>query len=125
MVTASHKSNPTIHHSYTIPAGTKCTSLQAEMKAMKKALQIIQTEVTPESPNISDTQSDLPCFANLQPAIPIKSADESGILNLLAALHEEGHQISLTWCPSHCGVVGNEMADKQAQNGAAANQEDI
>ena len=42
--TAGHPSNPTIHHSYATPTGTWCSSFQAKMKAIKKALQIIQTE---------------------------------------------------------------------------------
>ena len=46
MVTTRHPSNPTIHHSYVIPAGTRC--FQAKMKAIKKALQIIQTEESPQ-----------------------------------------------------------------------------
>ena len=54
--------------------------------------------------------------------MPLKSTDESDILNLIVALHDEGHQITFTWCPSHSGVVGNEMADEQALKGAAANQ---
>ena len=57
---------------------------------------------------------DLPLIINFQPAIPRKSAEESDIQNLLAALHEEGQQITFTWCPSHCWVMGNEMADEQA-----------
>ena len=77
LVTAGHQSNPTIHHSYAIPAGTWCLSFQAEMKAIKKALQIIQTEESPQK-------------------VRIKSTDESDILILLAALHYEGHQIIFT-----------------------------
>ena len=126
LVTDGHQSNPTIHHSYATLTGTRCSSFQAEMKAIKKALQIIQTERSPQKVRImSDSQSVLLRIANLQPAIPFKSADESDILSLLAALHDEGHQITFTCCPSHCGVVGNEMADEQAQKGAAANQEDV
>ena len=43
LLNAGHPSNPTIHHSYAIPAGTWYSSFQAEMKAIRKALQIIQT----------------------------------------------------------------------------------
>ena len=126
MVTAGHSSNPTIHHSYAMPAGTWCSSSQAEMKVIKKASQIIQTEESPHKDRIaSDSQSVLLHIANIQPAIPLKSADMSDILNLLAALNDERHQITVTWCPSHCKVVGNEMAEKQAHKGAAANQEDV
>ena len=105
-------------------AGTWYSSYQAEMKAIKKTLLIIQTEESPKKvPIVSDYQSDLHCIANLQPAIPPKSADKTNILNSRAALHDEGWQITITWCPSHSGVVGNEMADEQARKGAEANQE--
>ena len=97
MVTAGHSSNPTIHHSHAIPAGTGCSSSQAEMKVIKKASQIIQTEESPHKDRIaSDSQSVLLHIANLQPAIPLKSADMSDILNLLAALNDERHQITVT-----------------------------
>ena len=36
--TACHTSDPIIHHSFFIPAGSWCSSFQAEMKAIKKAL---------------------------------------------------------------------------------------
>ena len=112
LVTAGQQSNPTIHHPYAIPAGTWCAPLQAVMKAIKKALQVIQTEESHQKVRIvSDSQSDLLRNANLQPAIPLKSSDGSDILNL----HDDWHQITITWCPSHCRVVGNEMADEQAQ----------
>ena len=94
------------------------------MKAIKTALQIIQTEESPQKILIvSNSQSVLLCIANLQPVISRKSADERDVLNLLAALHDEGQQITITWCPNHCSVVGNEMADEQAQKGTAAYQD--
>ena len=77
------------------------------MNAVKKALQIIQTKESPRRVRIvSDSQSVLLRVANLQPDIPLGSANESDILSLLAVLHHEGHQITFTWCPSHCGAVG-------------------
>ena len=124
MLTDRHPSNPTIQHSYAIPAGKWCSSYQAEMKAIKKALQIIQTEESPKKVWIvSDSQSVLLSITNLQPAIPLKSTDENDILKLFPALHDEGHQTTFTWCPSHCEVDWNEMAGKQAKKWAAANQD--
>ena len=113
LLTAGHTSNPKIYHSYAIPTGTWFSSFQAEMKAIQNTLQIIQTEESPQKVRIvSDSQSVLLRIANLQPAINIKSANESDILNLLA---DKGHQMTFTWCPGHCGEVGNEMADEQAR----------
>ena len=126
LVTACHTINPTIHHSYAISDGTWYSSIQAEIKAIKKALQIIQTEESPQTVRIVIvSQSVLLRIANLQPEMPLKSADESVILDLLAAIHDEGYQITFTWCPSHFGVVGNKMADERTIKGAADSQEDV
>ena len=48
LLTAGHQSNPTIHHSYAIPVSTWRSLFQAEIKAIKKALHIIQTEKSPK-----------------------------------------------------------------------------
>ena len=50
------------------------------------------------------------------------SVDESDILNSLAALHDIGYRITFTWCPSHCGIVWNEMTDEKIRKGFAVNQ---
>ena len=96
------------------------------MKAIKKALHIIDTEESPQKVRIdSDSESVMQRIANLRPAIPFKSADKSDILHLNAALHDEGHRKTFTWCICHCGVVWNEMADGQSRYRDAANQEDV
>ena len=96
------------------------------MKAINKALKKMQSDDSPQNVCIvSDSQSVLLRIVNLLPSIPPKSADESDIVDLIAALHAEGHQITFTWYPSHIGVVGNEMADEQARKLASANQEDV
>ena len=52
LVTTGHPCDPTSHHSYAMLASTWCSSFPAEVKAIKKALQIIQTEESPKkSPN--------------------------------------------------------------------------
>ena len=43
LFTAGNLSNHAIHHSYAMPVGTWCSSFQAEMKAIKHSLHIIQT----------------------------------------------------------------------------------
>ena len=126
MLTTDHSSNPNIHYSYAIPTDTWCSSYQAEMKAIKKALQIIQAETSRKKVRIViDSHSVLLRITSLQPAMLLKRANENDILNLRAALQDEGHQITFTWCPRHCGVVGNGMADKQDRKVAADNQEDV
>ena len=104
LVTDGHPSNPTVHHSYAIPAGTWCSSFQAEMKAMKKALLIIETDESPKEVRIvSDRQPVLLRLASIQPAIPLMSAVECDNLGLLAALHDDGHQMTFTWVQATAG----------------------
>ena len=100
VLTVDHPSNPTIHYSYVIPAGIWCAPIQAENKLIKTALQITQTEESHQKvPIVGDSESVLLHIANLQPAIPLRSADESDILSVFATLHNGGHQITFTWCP--------------------------
>ena len=126
MFTTGQPSDPTSEHSYAIPAGTWCLSIQAEMKAVKKALQITQIKESHKKDQIvCGGQSTLLRIANLQPAISLRSAVESDILNTLAALHDEEYRINFTWNTSNCGVMGNEIADEQTQKGAEANLEGV
>ena len=122
LVTTSYPSDHANHHSYAILAGTWCSSFLVGMKAIKKVLQIFQTEELPKKVQIvCDSQSVLLCITSLQPAMPFKSAEESDILSSLVALHDEGYQITFTRCPNHYWVVGNEMTNEQAQKANAAN----
>ena len=101
MLTAGQPSNHAIHHSYAIPASTWCSSCQAKMGAMKKTLPTIQTEESLQKDWIvNNSQSVQQYIANLRPAITPKSIDESDILSLLAALHDEAQRITFTWCGS-------------------------
>ena len=116
----------TIHDSYAIPNGTWRSSFQAEMKAIKKALQIIQTEESPQKFRIvSDSQLFLLVSQASSLQYPLSALTVSDIISHLAALHDEGHQITFTWCLGHSGVEGNEMTDEQALKGAATNQGEV
>ena len=60
LVSTGHPSDPTVHLSYAIPAGKWCSSFQAEMKAVKKALEILVEETSIWKARIvSDSQSVL------------------------------------------------------------------
>ena len=43
--------------------------------------------------------------------------------NKLKALYRVGRQLTLTWTPSHCGLLGNEMADVGAAEAAKLDQQ--
>ena len=59
-VTTSHPSDPQVLRYFAIPTGKWCSSYQAEIKAVVKALQVIQAEVHVQKARIvNDIQSVL------------------------------------------------------------------
>ena len=50
---------------------------------------------------------------------------ERAILQHLSALRRNGTDLTITWCPSHCGVRGNEEADGEAARESTDEQEGI
>lgn len=53
--------------------------------------------------------------------------DEAGdnIWTCLDRISEKGRRISIQWIPSHCGIEGNEMADRLADQGSRLDQSDV
>ena len=119
VVTTGPPNDPEVLCAQAIPAGQWCSSYQAELKAVKRALEIIQADPTINTARIvSDSLSVLLRLQNLHPSEPIPDNDERDIMMLLSEVTCRGCQLTFTWCPSHCGVIGNELADRQAKDGA-------
>ena len=60
---------------------------------------------------ISDSMSTPQQIQNLHPSQQVANSDENEILSALAAPTERKYHLIFTWCPSHSGVHGNELAD--------------
>ena len=126
IVTTGHPSNPQVLHYFAIPTGKWCSSYQAEIKAVVKALQVIQVEVHVQKARIvSDSQSVLLRIQATHPSQPCNDRDEHTVLKTLSMLTARSCQVTSTWCPGHCGITGNELADAQAKKGSDADQTDV
>ena len=93
---------------------------------MVKALQVIQAEVHVQKARIvSDSQSVLLRIQATHPSQPCNDRDEHTVFKTLSMLTARSCQVTFTWCPGHCGITGNELADAQAKKGADSDQTDV
>ena len=121
VVTTGHPSDSQVLRYFAIPTGKWCFYYQAEIKAVFKALQVIQAEVHVQNARIvSDSQSVLLHIQATHPSQPCNDRDEHTVLKTLSMPTARGYQVTFTWCSSHCGITGNELADAQAKKGADA-----
>ena len=108
-----------------ISTGRWCSSIQVEIKAMVKALQILEaTDNVNKARIVSDNLSVLLHIQSAHPSNPCQDNDERVILQIFSALSARSCQVTFTWCLSHCGIIGNELADIQARLGTDLDQHD-
>ena len=126
VVITGHPSDPQVFRYFAIPTGKWCSSYQAEIKAVVKAFQVIQVEVHVQKARIvSDSQSVLLRIQATHPSQPCNHRDEHTVLKTFSMLMARSCQMTFTWCPGHCGITGNELADAQSKKGADADQTDV
>ena len=126
VVTTGHPSDPQVFRYFAISTGKRCSSDQAEIKGLVKALQVIQAEVHVQKARIvHDSQSVLLRIQATHPSKLCNDRDEHTVLKTISMLTARSCQVTFTWCPGHCGITGNELADAQAKKGADADQTDV
>ena len=62
---------------------------------------------------------------SMQVATSLNSRTEENIMNSLQELGDKDVEVMVLWCPSHCGVWGNERADRLAAEEASKDQNQI
>ena len=92
-----------------------CSSFTAELEAIRMALNWALLEHQQDIVILSDCLSAISA---------IKAFHENGnfllteIVNLVKDFELNGRKVVLTWIPSHCGIPGNEKADRIARTTA-------
>ena len=122
VVTTGPPEHPVVEEIISLPAGEWSSSYQAEFKAMLRALQHINTRRVKTARLVSDSKAVLTRLQAIHPSAKLESEDERQTLLTLHELHSGGCSLTFTWCPSHCGIEGNEMADEAAKEGSTADQ---
>ena len=126
IVTTGPPEEPKVLSTHAIPTGQWCSSYQAELKAVKTALETIQKDSSIHKARIvSDSLSVLQRLQQASPPDPPRDQDERDILEYLSSLNERGCRLTFTWCPSHSGVPGNELADAHAKQGGQLPQTNV
>ncbi|XP_042147069.1 uncharacterized protein LOC121836274 [Ixodes scapularis] len=87
------------------------SSTTAELAALRLALSVAEAESTPGSlVLLSDSKAALTQLANLDRATPL--GREVG--NTAILMQRRGWTLAFQWLPAHCGIRGNEAADRLA-----------
>ena len=96
--------------------GKHCTNHGAKLKALEQGATAID--------HVTDQTADVVFLTDSQSAPDaIHNQSESHLSRILHSILGE-RRVVLQWIPAHCGVNGNEMADKLAKKGAAMTQHD-
>ena len=104
----------------TIATGKYSTNFKAEAHAIKKAAAEIRNNLPPTKPNVVIFTDALSVLSKLQnPCQKDLNEVETALIDLAAKTN-----LILQWIPAHCGIQGNEQADRLAREGSQLEQED-
>jgi ribonuclease HI len=101
---------------YQLPTGAHSTNFKAEIEAIRKAAEVLVDENMPKIVILTDALSVLQ-------SLETEDKNMNELSTALAVLCE-GRTVVLQWIPSHCGISGNEEADRLAKAGTLEQQPD-
>ena len=106
-------------HTYERATGKKCTNFRAEVAA----LQIAATHIIEKKPDkavvLTDSKAALQALNSDTPDLAVYKLKED-----LLHLPEKCTTV-LQWIPAHCGIPGNERADRLAKSGSKHQQPNV
>ena len=106
---------------WAVAAGEYCSSYSAETVAAQEAMRWLEGDPGWETATlVTDSRSLVEALqgdANQPETRKLQSA--------LWRLHDRGRNLKICWVPGHCGLPGNEEADKMAAEGTTMTQEGV
>ena len=104
---------PSIRHTQTYKLNEHLSIYTAELIAIQQALNWIIDNKPPKAAIITDSLSALTSIKTGHSNTRKDITDHLQIL--ISQALNEGINLILDWCPSHCNITGNELADKAAK----------
>lgn len=96
-----------------------CSVFQAELSAILRAVQWMETRNEVEFIVASDSRSGLEIICDTDTVHPIAFSIRAS----LRELHNKGVNVKLFWVKAHIGIIGNERADELAKRAALHNKQ--
>ena len=103
---------PFPHFHYSNATGRKCSNFKAEISALQNAVAYIAEMKPQKTVILTDSKATLQSLTSNTPDQPIHQ-----LLKDLQLLPDEC-AVVLQWIPAHCGIPGNERADRLAKSGS-------